>query len=288
MSAMSEVVGSVVIVGGVGLCFAVLIAAAYRKLYVWEDPRVEAVTAMLPGSNCGACGLPGCLGFAQQAVAGEVQPSGCNVLNDEGAMAIAAFLGVEAGAINKKAARLLCAGGTNVAVQQADYRGLETCAAAATVAAGGKGCTWGCLGFGDCAVVCDFDAIRMNEFGLPVVDIPKCTACGDCVDACPKDLFTIMPLDQRLIVQCRSLIEGDGALDACAVACTACGKCVVDAAPGLIHMERGLAVIDYSKNALATVDATRRCPTAAIVWVDGAQFSDQRLALPAAAVRMSA
>ena len=288
MSAMSEVVGSVVIVGGVGLAFAVFIALAYGKLYVWEDPRVEAVTAMLPGSNCGACGLPGCLGFAQKAVAGEVQPSGCNVLNDEGAAAIAAFLGVEAGAINKKVARLLCAGGTNVAVQQADYRGLETCAAAATVAGGGKGCTWGCLGFGDCAAVCDFDAIRMNEFGLPVVDIPKCTACGDCVDGCPKDLFTIMPLDQRLIVQCRSLIEGDAALAECAVACTACGKCVVDAAPGLIHMERGLAVIDYEKNALATRDATRRCPTDAIVWVEGAQFASQRPAEPAAQVRMSA
>jgi Na+-translocating ferredoxin:NAD+ oxidoreductase RNF subunit RnfB len=285
---MSEILGAVEILGGVGLAFAVIIALAYRKLRVWEDPRVEAVTALLPGANCGACGFPGCRVFAERAVAREVQPAGCNVLNDDGAAAIAAFLGVEAGAINKKVARVSCAGGTNVAVQQADYRGLETCAAAATVAGGGKGCTWGCLGFGDCAVVCDFDAITMNEFGLPVVDVAKCTACGDCVDACPKGLFTIMTLDQRLIVQCRSLIEGDAALDECAVACTGCGKCVVDAASGLIRIERGLAVIDYTKNAIATPDATRRCPTGAIVWVEGAQFSNLHPAAPPVDVRMFA
>lgn len=281
---MNEIFGSVAILGGVGLVFAIVIALAYRKLRVWEDPRVEAVTALLPGANCGACGFPGCRGFAEKAVAGEVQPAGCNVLSDDGAAAIATFLGVEAGQINKKVARLVCAGGTNVAVQQADYRGLETCAAAATVAGGGKGCTWGCLGFGDCAAVCKFDAMAMSDVGLPVVDIEKCTACGDCVDACPKGLFAIMSLDQHLIVQCRSLIEGDAALDECAVACTACGKCVVDAAPGLIRIERGLAVIDYAKNALATPDATRRCPTGAITWLDGAQFGERR----APKVRMTA
>ncbi|HEU4994932.1 MAG TPA: (Fe-S)-binding protein [Gemmatimonadaceae bacterium] len=272
---MNEILGSVAILGGVGLVFAIIIALAYRKLRVWEDPRIEAATALLPGANCGACGFPGCHGFAEKVVAGEVQPAGCNVLSDDGAAALAAFLGVDAGQVNKKVARLLCAGGSNVAVQQADYRGLETCAAAATVAGGGKGCTWGCLGFADCAAVCTFDAIAMNDVGLPVVDVAKCTACGDCVDACPKGLFTIMPLEQRLIVQCRSLIEGDEALRECAVACTACGKCVVDAAPGLVRIERGLAVVDYSRNALATPDAIRRCPTGAIAWVDGAQFVEQ-------------
>lgn len=272
---MNEILGSVAILGGVGLVFAIIIALAYRKLRVWEDPRIEAATALLPGANCGACGFPGCHGFAEKVVAGEVQPAGCNVLSDDGAAALAAFLGVDAGQVNKKVARLLCAGGSNVAVQQADYRGLETCAAAATVAGGGKGCTWGCLGFADCAAVCTFDAIAMNDVGLPVVDVAKCTACGDCVDACPKGLFTIMPLEQHLIVQCRSLIEGDEALRECAVACTACGKCVVDAAPGLVRIERGLAVVDYSRNALATPDAIRRCPTGAIAWVDGAQFVEQ-------------
>jgi ferredoxin len=168
-------------------------------------------------------------------------------------------------------ARLLCSGGCDVAPQHADYQGLPTCRAAAAVAGGGKACAWGCLGLADCRDACDFDAIYMNDVDLPVVIPEKCTACGDCVDACPKDLFTLMPLEQKLIVQCRNLLEGEDATDACAVACNACGRCAADAAPGLIAMVNGLAVIDYTKNALATPDAIRRCPTGAIVWVEGAQ-----------------
>jgi Na+-translocating ferredoxin:NAD+ oxidoreductase RNF subunit RnfB len=269
---MSQVLGSIYILAGVGLVFAILIALAYRKLRVYEDPRIDVVTAMLPGANCGACGFPGCRGFAEQAVAGKVKPANCNVINDEGAAAIAKYLGVDVGEANRRVARLLCAGGTNVAAQQAEYRGLPTCAAAAAVAGGGKACAWGCIGYGDCAVSCDFGAITMLPNGLPQVALALCTACGDCVDACPKGLFQILPLDQKLLVQCRSLIEGDEALEACRVACTTCGKCVLDAAPGVVSIESGVAVVNYEKNMLADPSATRRCPTGAIVWLEGAQF----------------
>ena len=281
---MSQLLGSVEILGGVGLVFAILIALAYRKLRVWEDPRIDVVTSMLPGANCGACGSPGCRAFAELAVAGRVQPAGCNVADADGVAAIARYLGVDAGQANKRVARLLCAGGRNVAVRQAEYRGLQTCAAAATVAAGGKGCTWGCLGFGDCAVSCTFGAIHMNEVGLPIVDPVLCTACGDCVDACPKGLFNIIPLNQHLLVQCRSLLEGDGVLASCSVGCTACNKCVVDAAPGLITLERGVAVVHYEKNEHADAAAIRRCPTGAIVWIDGAQFAAPKAARRAPAL----
>ena len=114
----------------------------------------------------------------------------------------------------------------------------------------------------------------MNEHDLPVVDIDLCTACGDCVDACPKNLFTLMPLDQKLIVQCRSLLQGNAAEQLCSAACNACGRCALDAAPGLIKIENGLAVIDYSKYELADPVATSRCPTNAIVWVEGKQFME--------------
>jgi ferredoxin len=114
--------------------------------------------------------------------------------------------------------------------------------------------------------------MRMTDDGIPVIDVAKCTACGDCVDACPKGLLSLMPVDRRLLVQCRNLIAGDGVLDACKVACTACGKCVADAAPGLISVASGVALIDYDLNALADPRAVERCPTGAIVWLEGAQF----------------
>lgn|SRR5450759_847216 len=270
---MKLFIDAILILGGTGLVFAVFIAMANKKLKVWEDPRIEIVASMLPQANCGACGLPGCHAFAEQMVEGKVQPSKCTVSNAERVAEIAAFLGVDAGDATKRVARLMCAGGSDVAMQRAEYRGLSTCAAATAVAGGGKGCAWGCLGLADCAHACTFDAIRMNAVGLPVVDIEKCTACGDCVEACPKGLFVVRPVDHQLLVQCRNLVAGDDALEACRVSCTACGKCVLDAAPGLISVASGVAVIDYDRIAEAAERAVERCPTGAIVWLSGAQFA---------------
>lgn len=261
------------ILGGVGLVFATLIAIANRRLKVWEDPRIDVVAGMLPGANCGACGVPGCRAFAEKLVAGEGQPAGCNVADASTKEEIASYLGVDAGQATKVVARMLCAGGIHVARQQAEYRGLATCAAAAAVAGGGKGCAWGCLGLADCVRSCTFDAMSMNADGIPVIDIDKCTACGDCVEACPKDLLALHPLDHRLLVQCRNLIAGDDALEDCRVACTACGKCVMDAAAGLISIASGVAVVDSRLFELAEPRAIERCPTGAIVWLTGAQFA---------------
>ncbi len=266
---------AVLILGGTALVFAIFIAAANKKLKVWEDPRIDVVASMLPSANCGACGLPGCRAFAEKAVVGEIQPAKCTVSNAERVSEIAHFLGVDAGQAIKRVARLRCAGGSDVAVQRAEYRGLGTCEAAAAVAGGGKGCAWGCLGLADCARACTFDAITMSPEGLPVVDVEKCTACNDCVIACPKNLFVLQQLDHPLLVQCMNLVQGDVVLEQCAVACTTCGKCVLDAAPGLISVASGVAVIDYSKIAEAEESAVERCPTGAIVWLRGAQFASQ-------------
>lgn len=266
------VLGAILILGGVGLAFGILIAVANRRFAVWEDPRIGVVASILPGANCGACGLPGCRAFAEQAVAGTKQVAECTVADPASRARIADYLGVDAGVAVKRVARLLCAGGSDVATQQAEYRGLATCGAAAAVASGGKGCVWGCLGLGDCERSCDFGAIRMSATGLPVVDVVGCTACGDCVDACPKELFTILPLDQGLLVQCRNLLVGDEVLAQCRVACTACGKCVADAAPGLISIATGVAVLNPDLIAAADRRAVERCPTDAIVWLTGGQF----------------
>lgn len=257
---------SVGALGGLTLILATMLVVANRKLYVWEDPRIDVVEDMLPLANCGACGLPGCRPFAEALVRGEIAPGKCTVSNDEGRTRIADYLGVDVGGDGKIVARLACAGGANVSRNHARYHGESTCGAAAQVAGGGKGCFWGCLGLADCRDACDFDAITMNEQSLPVVDEDLCTACGDCVDACPKDLFSLHPADHRLWVACRSLEAGDELLHDCEVACTACGRCAMDA-PGLIHMEGNLPVVDYGRDH-RTRTPIERCPTGAIVWID--------------------
>jgi len=278
---LDAITQSILVLSGVCVFFGALIAFAHSRFHVFEDPRIDAALELLPGNNCGACGKPGCRAFAEALVAGEQQPANCTVMGPADTDDVARLLGVAAGEANKRVARLLCAGGRDVADQDAEYRGFESCQAAASVAGGGKACTWGCLGLADCEVVCDFDAIHMNTLRLPVVNPAGCTACGDCVDACPKDLFVIMPLDQQLLVQCRSELEGEEAEALCRVACNGCGKCALDAREGLIDIVYGLAVIDYvrhpddTKHSPETPDATKRCPTGAIVWVEDAQFTER-------------
>ena len=257
---------AVAALGGLTLALATLLALANRTLHVDEDPRIDLVEDMLPHTNCGACGFPGCRRFAEALVQGEALPGKCTVSSETDRNRIAAFLGVDVGAEEPWVARLACAGGTNVARRHAVYDGPSSCRAAAQVAGGGKGCFWGCLGLGDCAQACDFDAIRMDAHALPVVDEAACTACGDCVEVCPKDLFSLQPAHRRLWVTCASLEKGDEILADCEVACTGCGRCAQDA-PGLITMRDGLAVVDPGRPH-PTDAPIQRCPTGAIVWMD--------------------
>jgi electron transport complex protein RnfB len=251
-----------------GIFLAIVLVVANKYLFVYEDPRIDEVEAMLPAANCGACGTAGCRNFAEKLVAGEVTPGQCTVNPKETSVAIADFLGVALGKVEKRVARLACAGGRHVARIRASYDGLSSCRAAALVSGGGKGCRWGCLGLADCEAVCEFDAISMDRYGLPVVDVDKCTACGDCVDVCPKDLFSLQPLSHQLWVACKSEDFGDAAEAECEVMCTACGRCAMDSPEGLITMKNNLATIDYAKNGLASQIAIERCPTGAIVWYD--------------------
>lgn len=217
---MGTILVAIAIMTGLGVFFGIGLAIANRFLRVEEDPRIDIIEGMLPGSNCGACGQ---------------------------------------------------------ARQIAEYEGHGSCSAAHIVGAGGKGCSWGCLGLADCQVACDFDAIHMNDQLLPVVDVDKCTACGDCVEACPRGLFELMPLSHKLVVQCNAPLEGEEARAVCAVACDACGRCAQDAAPGLIRMVNNLPLIDYAAGGPASPAATFRCPTGAIKWIDGNQFGAARL-----------
>jgi len=257
--------------GGLGVVLATVLAVANRKMHVQEDPRIDEVEEMLPGTNCGACGSPGCRAFAESCVGGAANPSQCTVSSKDMVGFIAGYLGVQVGQQEKVVARLACAGGNHVARMRAEYSGMGTCRAAVAAGGGGKACSWGCLGLGDCDDSCGFDAIHMDKHGLPIVNEDKCVACNDCVVACPLDLFSLHPVSHKLWVACKSLAEGDDALADCDVACTGCARCSADAPEGVITMRNNLAVIDYAKNNLTSRIPTGRCPTGAIVWMEKGQ-----------------
>ncbi|MFH1966145.1 MAG: (Fe-S)-binding protein, partial [Acidobacteriota bacterium] len=192
---MEAVITAAIIMTGLGVVFAVILATADHFLKVEEDPRLEKVENLLPGNNCGACGEPGCSAFAAKLIGGVaapscgctvntagntggVAPSGCTVNSAGNTALIAELLGIDAGSREKQVARLKCAGGEGLANELASYEGISSCRAAVLVDGGGRSCTYGCLGFGDCRDVCTFDAIMMNWEALPQVNPDLCTACG--------------------------------------------------------------------------------------------------------------
>ena len=270
---MMSILIAIGLMAGLTFLLTTLLVLANKKFHVEEDRRIDRVADMLPQSNCGACGLPGCRAFAEALVQQKAMPVQCTVSSDAVKSRIAQFIGIEVGEQEQRVARLACAGGTNVAHRQALYTGLPSCRAAVLIAGGDKSCGWGCLGFGDCEKACDFAAIHMNQHGIPVVIDDACTACGDCVDACPKDLFSLHPISHRLWVACKNQEAGDDILSHCTVACTACGRCALDSPDNLITMRNNLAVIDYTAFKVHTEYKTikkpiQRCPTGAIVLLE--------------------
>lgn len=251
--------------GGIGLVMAVVLAIADKKLKVEEDPRVEAVSELLPNSNCGGCGYPGCRVFAEKLIDGKVPPNACVAGGSDLAQQLADMLGVEVEETSRMIAVVLCRGGDAEAKRSATYRGEKTCTAA-DLTGGDKDCKYGCLGYGECVDACKFDAMDMSPNGLPVVFYDKCVGCGACAKACPRDIIEMHPEEHKLFVYCKNTDKGPQAKKVCSVACIGCTLCTKDCeVEGGIVMKDNLADINYDV-APQTAEATKRCPTKCILY----------------------
>lgn len=254
---------AILVLGVMGLIFAGLLGFAADYFRVEEDPRIGKVLAVLPGANCGACGLAGCRDYSEKLVLGEAGPSACTAGGATVAEAIAAVLGIEATAVDPKMAVVHCGAKLEQRQPKARYTGVRTCMAVSMVDGGGLACTYGCLGHGDCHASCPFAAITMVE-GLPVIDPVKCTACGQCVAACPRKIISLHPREVPVLVACSSRDAGAVTRKVCPVGCIACKICVKQA-PELFAVVDNLATVDVTKGGVAFEGALEKCPTHCIV-----------------------
>ena len=130
----------------------------------------------------------------------------------------------------------------------AEWAGLPSCRLAAAHDGGPLACPYGCLGFGDCARACPFQAIRLNEASFPVVDPAACRGCGRCAEACPKGLIELVAGEARALIPCRSQSGLKKNAAYCERSCLGCGRCRKACPAGAISREAtsGAMKVDQS------------------------------------------
>ena len=263
-----SIIWTIAVLAGLGLILALLLFMLAKKFKVEEDPRIDEVEKVMPGANCGGCGFAGCRAFADSAVkAPNLDNHFCPVGGNEVMKQVAAILGYEVKEKAPQVAVVRCNGTCELRPRTNTYDGAQSCKVKAALYAGDTGCSWGCLGCGDCVEACQFGALSMNpETGLPVVDESKCTACGACVKTCPKSIIELRakgPRGMRVFVSCMNKDKGPAAKKACGAACIGCGICVKTCTHDAIVLENNIAYIDFAKCKLCR-ECEAMCPTGAI------------------------
>ena len=265
---VNTIIWTIAVITVLGLLLSVSIYLVAKKFKVEEDPRIDEVEAVMPGANCGGCGFAGCRAFASSCVGAKILDNNyCPVGGNETMKKVAAILGMTVAEKAPMVAVVRCNGSCENRPKTSTYDGVQSCRVKASLYSGDTGCSYGCLGCGDCVAACQFDAIHMNpETGLPEVDQDKCTACGACVKACPKNVIELRAKglrNMRVFVSCINKDKGAVARKACKAACIGCGKCAKVCPHGAITIENNLAYIDFSKCKLCR-KCVLECPTGAI------------------------
>jgi Na+-translocating ferredoxin:NAD+ oxidoreductase RNF subunit RnfB len=249
---------------GVGLFFGSGLAFAAKKFAVKVDPRIELVRDVLAGAQCGACGFAGCQAYAEAVVLkAEVPPNLCTPGKEGVAKAVAQITDKAMAALEPKISRVFCQGGLGKATKKFLYEGVHDCRAAIIAGGGDKTCIYGCLGFGTCAAVCPFDAIKMGQDGLPQINPEKCTACFQCENACPKKIIKILPTKNAVLVKCASKDKAPDTKKACQVGCIGCKACEKVCPFNAITVTNNLSSIAIEKCKVCGL-CVAQCPTNAI------------------------
>lgn len=250
------------ILGVCGILAGVLLTVASKVFYVEVDERIEKIGESLPQANCGACGFAGCADYANAIINKGAAPNLCRPGGADAAEKIAAILGTSAGEIVPMTAVVHCNGDCNATQTQFNFDGVQSCKAVKRFYSGNGMCKYGCMGLGDCAAVCEHDAIKIQN-GVAKIIPQLCKACGQCAAVCPNKLISIRPLANKVDVLCSSADNGKITKTNCKNGCIGCKMCEKKCPNGAITVKDFHASIDYDK-CTSCGECAAVCPVKAI------------------------
>ena len=151
-------------------CLGLLLGIASRQFAVEADPMNAEIEAMLPGTNCGQCGFPGCGGAAAAIIGGTASPACCPSLGKALAAELAAKLGIA------------------LDLSEVADEGPRIAAVAEEI----------CIGCCRCLKVCPTDAIVGAAKQIHNVLREACTGCAACIERCPTEAMSMQPVPATL------------------------------------------------------------------------------------------
>ena len=166
-------IAAILVMSGVALVLGAVLGYAALKFEVEGDPLVEKIDAMLPQTQCGQCGYPGCKPYATAIASGEADINQCPPGGDEGVQKLAELLGVEAKPLNAE-------------------HGLPKPKSVAFIDEAT------CIGCTLCIQACPVDAILGAAKQMHTVIASECTGCELCVAPCPVDCISMQPIAETI------------------------------------------------------------------------------------------
>jgi electron transport complex protein RnfB len=167
---------------GLALGFGALLGWAARRFRIEADPVVERIDRILPQTQCGQCGYPGCRPYAEAIAGGIADINQCPPGGEAGVRALAELLGREPKALNAE-------------------HGIEKPKVLALIDEAT------CIGCTKCIQACPVDAILGAPKLMHTVIAELCTGCELCLPPCPVDCIELLPAPRRIGDPASALVE---------------------------------------------------------------------------------
>ena len=161
---------AILVMAGIAIALGAVLGFAALRYKVEGDPLVEKIDAILPQTQCGQCGFPGCKPYATAIAKGEADINKCPPGGEEGVKKLAELLGVEVKPLNAEPKP------KSVAFIDESL----------------------CIGCTLCIQACPVDAILGAAKQMHTIIESECTGCELCVAPCPVDCIAMVPLKEEL------------------------------------------------------------------------------------------